>query len=326
MRPAELDKALSHVTPLVDPNLLVGYERADDAAVYRISDDVAIVHTLDFFTPIVDDPYTFGRIAAANSLSDIYAMGARPLMALNIVSFPVSLSADILGEILRGGADTCREAGIAIAGGHTLDGPEPAYGLSVTGLVHPDRIMTNAGAQPNDALILTKPIGSGAITTAMRSGLFSPEQGEQMIRVMMALNKAAADVLVEFSVHACTDITGYGLLGHASEMAFGSGYGWEIHADAVPWIEPALEAIDANAIPGGSQANWIHFSEGMDISSDIPERLVRLLFDAQTSGGLLISVEGREADRVISALLEAGVSCAARIGTVRTDSKRLLVL
>jgi selenide,water dikinase len=326
MRPAELDQALAHMKPLIDPKLLVGYDRADDAAVYQISEDMAIVHTLDFFTPVVDDPYTFGRIAAANSLSDIYAMGAKPLMALNIVSFPSKLPADILGEILRGGADTARDAGIPIAGGHTVDGPEPMYGLSITGLVHPQHILTNSGAKPGDALILTKPLGSGVITTAMRSDILTPEQGEEIIRVMMELNKAAADVMLDFPIHACTDITGYGLLGHATEMAHGSGYGWDIHANKVPWVEPAMKAIEANAIPGGSQINLMHFSVGMEISPKIDDKVVSLLFDAQTSGGLLISIAPSHADQLLSALKKAGVTRAIRIGTVRSDDKRVLVL
>jgi len=326
MRPAELDKALAHMKPLVDPKLIVGYDLADDAAVYLISDDLAIVHTLDFFTPVVDDPYTFGRISAANSLSDVYAMGARPLMALNIVSFPAKLSADILGEILRGGADTAREAGIPIAGGHTIDGPEPAYGLSVTGLVHPKHVLTNAGAKPGDALILTKPLGSGVITTAMRSGILTPHQGEEIVRIMMELNKTAADVMAKFSVHACTDITGYGLLGHATEMAVASGFGWDIHANDVPWVEPAMKAIEANAIPGGSQANRIHFGQGMDISPEVDDGVISLLFDAQTSGGLLICVDPSDATRLLTALKKAGVAYSTRIGTVRVDDKRVLVL
>jgi len=326
MRPAELDKALAHMKPLVDPKLIVGYDRADDAAVYQISEDMAIVHTLDFFTPVVDDPYTFGRISAANSLSDIYAMGARPLMALNIVSFPIKLSADILGEILRGGADTARDAGIPIAGGHTIDGPEPTYGLSVTGLVHPRRVLTNAGAKPGDGLILTKPLGSGVITTAMRSGILTPEDGEQIVQIMIELNKTAAEVMAEFTVHACTDITGYGLLGHATEIALASGHGWEIHASDVPWVEPAMKAIEANAIPGGSQANRIYFGEGMDISPVVDENIISLLFDAQTSGGLLICVDPSHAALLLTALKKAGVGYSTRIGTVRVDNKRVLVL
>jgi selenide,water dikinase len=326
MRPAELDKALAHMKPLIDPKLLVGYDRADDAAVYQISEDTAIVHTLDFFTPVVDDPYTFGRIAAANSLSDIYAMGAKPLMALNIACFPVLLPADILGEILRGGADTARDAGIPIAGGHTVDGPEPMYGLSITGLVHPRHILTNSGAKPGDALILTKPLGSGVITTAMRSDIVTLKQGEEIIRVMMELNKTAADVMVTFPVHACTDITGYGLLGHATELANSSGHGWDIHANEVPWVEPAMKAIEAGAIPGGSQINLMHFSSGMKISPQIDGKVVSLLFDAQTSGGLLISIAPSHADQLLSALKKAGVTQATRIGTVRSDDKRVLVL
>jgi selenide,water dikinase len=326
MRPAELDEALAHMKPLIDPKLLVGYDLSDDAAVYQISDDVAIVHTLDFFTPIVDDPYTFGRIAAANSLSDIYAMGAKPLMALNIASFPSKLPAHLLGEILRGGADTAREAGIPIAGGHTVDGPEPMYGLSITGMVNPNHILTNAGAKPGDELILTKPVGSGVITTAMRSDILMPEQGEEIIRVMTELNRSASEVMVEFPVNACTDITGYGLLGHATEMAKSSGRGWEIHANSVPLVEPAMQAVAANAIPGGSQINLMHFSTGMEISPQIDSKVLSLLFDAQTSGGLLISVPSSDAGRLLSALKEAGVAHATRIGTVLSDNKRVLVL
>jgi selenide,water dikinase len=326
MSPAELDKALAQVKPLLDPKLMVGYDKADDAAVYRISDEVAIVHTLDFFTPVVDDPYTFGCIAAANSLSDIYAMGAEPLMALNIVCFPKTLSMDILGDILRGGADKAREAGIPVAGGHTVDCPEPKYGMAVTGIVHPKKVITNAGAKPGDALILTKPIGSGVITTAMRSGILTTEQGEPMVRIMMELNRKAADVMKQFPVHACTDITGYGLLGHASEMAFASGYGWEIQAQAIPLVEPALEMAAKGAVPGGSQTNLIYFAKEMEISPDVSQEMIALLFDAQTSGGLLISVEGKEANRMLAALHTAGIRCATQIGTVRSDQKRGIIL
>jgi selenide,water dikinase len=325
MSPAELDKALAQVVPYLDPNLLVGYDHSDDAAVYKISDDLAVVHTLDFFTPIVDDPYIFGRIAAANSLSDIYAMGARPLVALNIVSFPSKLPAEVLGDILRGGMDTVRQAGIPIGGGHTLDGPEPAYGLSIAGTVHPDRILTNGGALPGDALILTKPIGSGVITTALRAGLFNTSQAEEMIQVMMELNKVPAEVMANFDIHSCTDITGYGLLGHATEVAIASGYGWEIHANDVPIVEPALEAIEAEAVPGGSQVNLVHFSQDMDISHDIPENLMRLMFDAQTSGGLLVAVDSKDAERLLGALQNANVTRAAIIGTMTFDDRRVLI-
>ena len=325
MNPAELDKALSQITPLVDPKLLVGYDRADDAAVYQISDDVAVVQTLDFFTPVVDDPYTFGRIAAANSLSDVYAMGAKPLMALNIASFPNTLPTEILGDIFRGGADTARDAGIPIAGGHTVEGPEPFYGLSVTGIVHPNRMLTNAGAKPGDALILTKPLGSGVITTALRADRITLAQAENIIQVMMQLNKAAADVIEQYDVNACTDITGYSLLGHASEIAWASGYGWEINAGKVPWVEPALEMAKQGAVPGGSQINRLHFGEGMEIPTGFSEEILWLLFDAQTSGGLLIVVDNNQAGKLVTALKTAGVKAAVQIGEIRNDQKRILI-
>jgi selenide,water dikinase len=325
MNPAELDKALSQITPLIDPKLLVGYDRADDAAVYQISDDTAVVQTLDFFTPVVDDPYTFGRIAATNSLSDVYAMGAKPIMALNIASFPNNLPTEILGDILRGGADTARDANIPIAGGHTIEGPEPFYGLSVTGIVHPKRMWTNAGAKPGDALILTKPLGSGVITTALRADRITPEQGNDIIQVMMQLNKTAADVIEQYHVNACTDITGYGLLGHASEIAWASGVGWNIYAGKIPWVEPALEMAKQGAVPGGSQVNRLHFGESMEIPTGFPEELIWILFDAQTSGGLLISVESDEAEQLITALKTAGVTAAAQIGEMRHDQQRVLL-
>ncbi len=325
MNPAELDKALSQITPLVDPKLLVGYDRADDAAVYQISDDVAVVQTLDFFTPVVDDPYTFGRIAAANSLSDVYAMGAKPLMALNIASHPSKLPTEILGDIFRGGADTARDAGIPIAGGHTVDGPEPFYGLSVTGIVHPKRMLTNAGAKPGDALILTKPLGSGVITTALRADIITLAEAENIIQVMMQLNKAAADVIEQYDVNACTDITGYSLLGHATEIAWASGYGWEIGAAKVPWVEPALEMAKKGAVPGGSQKNRLHFGKGMEIPAGFPEGLLMLLFDAQTSGGLLIVVDSDQADQLVTALKTAGVKAAVQIGEMRNDQQRILL-
>jgi len=243
---------LRQLPPSTDPNLLIGTNTADDAGVYRISADLALVQTVDFFTPVVDDPYWFGAIAATNALSDIYAMGGTPLTALNIAAFPIgTLSLDILAEILRGGADKVREAGATIVGGHTVDDPEPKYGLAVTGLIHPDRILTNAGALPGDALVLTKPLGSGIATTAIKRGMASDELRDSAIALMATLNRAAAEAMLEVGAHAATDVTGFGLLGHLGEMAAGSGLAGTISWRRWVWCRAAAVAIWRHW-PGGS--------------------------------------------------------------------------
>lgn len=292
--------------------MLVGHETSDDAAVYQLSPTEAVVETVDFFTPVVDDPFLFGRIAAANAFSDIWAMGARPLFALNLVGFPVAkLPMDVLGEILRGGADAAAEAGAPILGGHSIDDPEPKYGLAVTGLVHPDRVLRNVGARPGDALVLTKPLGSGIVTTALKRGVADPAVVDRAVAVMAALNRAAGEALAASgAVHALTDVTGFGLLGHALEMARGSDVTLALRAAAVPVLEGVRALAERDVAPGGTRANlaWVEPQTRFDAEVDAAQRLV--LADAQTNGGLLAAVDPARLDPVLAALREVGVQAA----------------
>jgi len=300
-----------------DPAALVGIETRDDAAVYALDADRALVTTADFFTPVVDDPYWFGRIAAANALSDVWAMGARPLFALNLVGWPVqSLSLELLGEVLRGGAEAARLAGISILGGHSIDDPEPKYGLAVTGLVHPARILRNVGARPGDLLVLTKPLGTGIATTALKRQIATGALEERAVEVMAALNRVAGEILAESgAVHALTDVTGYGLLGHAWNMAEGSGVRLRIAAAAVPLLEGVLELAARDVVPGGSRANlaWVapHLRHGEAVSHPLRQ----VLADAQTNGGLLAALEPGAAAAVVAGLRAAGVA-AVEVGAV----------
>jgi selenide,water dikinase len=304
-----------------DPNLLVGSGTSDDSAVYRLNDDIALVQSLDFFPPIVDDPYSFGAIAAANSLSDIYAMGATPLIGLNIVCFPIGLSKDILAAILKGGADKMTEAGAIIAGGHTIDDPEPKYGISVTGLVRPGDQIANVGARPGDRLILTKPIGTGIITTALKAGKGDRELERRTIEVMSALNKSAAESMVAVGVNACTDITGFGLLGHLREMVQGSGVGARISLASVPTIPGLWPLAEDGIAPGGSKRNLDSLRDVVVWEDGLSYEAKIVLADAQTSGGLLISVASDKADDLMSSLADHGVSDARIIGEVLDDPK-----
>jgi selenium donor protein len=256
LRPQELEKILKDIPAGIDPNILIDTRNSDDAAVYRINDTTAIVQTVDFFTPVVDEPYEFGAIAAANALGDIYAMGAKPLFALNIVGFPSNrLPMEVLREILKGAADKADEAGICILGGHTIDDPEPKYGMVVTGTVHPDKIWANSGAKVKDAIILTKPIGTGILTTALKRGLLDNKTKAEVISVMAELNKKAADIIGKYTVHACTDITGFGLIGHLSEVSVASRVNVELFAVRVPVFGETANLAAANIIPGGSVNN-----------------------------------------------------------------------
>lgn len=308
---------LCHLEKPQNPRLLVGIETSDDAGVYLLDEDTALIQTLDFFPPMVDDPYTFGQIAAANSLSDVYAMGGRPLTAMNIVAFPAALLKDgILPEILRGGQDKVKEAGAVLMGGHTIDDPEPKYGLSVTGVVHPDKIWRNVGAKPGDALILTKPLGTGVLATAFRAEMF--DDGWQVaIHSMATLNRVAAETLANFTVNACTDVTGFGLLGHLHEMASGSGVSVAVEHATVPLLPEAAEAANMGLVPAGAYANRGHFGQlGVSIGAQVPENIADLLWDPQTSGGLLISLPATQAGGLLAALHSAGVQNAACIGQV----------
>jgi len=272
------------------PNLLVGLEVSDDAAVYQINDDVAIVQTIDFFTPIVDDPYTYGAIAAANAMSDVYAMGGEVVLALNIACFPANLPPAVITEILRGGAEKVREAGGVVAGGHTVDDPEPKYGLSVMGIVHPQHIATKAGARPGDVLLLTKPIGTGIITTAAKSDVADAAHLQAAIDSMLQLNRIGAPLVSQFDLKAMTDITGFSLLGHAQEMAEHSGVCLRIHADQVPLLPGARDYAENWLFPGGSRRNADHFGQWVKASPQVSEELLMLFYTPETSGGLLISV------------------------------------
>jgi cysteine desulfurase NifS/selenium donor protein len=311
LRPQALEKALANLPPSIDPKALVDASTADDAAVYQLTDALAVVQTVDFFTPIVDEPYWFGAISAANSLSDIYAMGAKPLFALNIVGFPSNrLPLKVLEEILRGAQDKASEAGITILGGHTVDDIEPKYGMAVTGIVHPDRVIRNSTAQVGDVLVLTKPLGMGILATAMKRGLADEATRRKAIRIMATLNKDAAEVMETVEVHACTDITGFGLLGHLHEMATGSGVDVSLQLSAVPILQEARVLAAADIIPGGTLNNLsyveahVRFAEGVSRLDQI------LLADAQTSGGLLISLPEGSLQTLLDGLAARGVTGA----------------
>jgi len=307
---------LRHLPQPSDPNLLLGIGTHDDAAIYRLTDEIALVQTVDVFTPIVDDPFTFGAIAAANALSDVYAKGGRPLLALNIAGFPRRLPLDILAEILRGGAEKAQEAGVMIVGGHTIDDPEPKYGLAVTGLVHPQQFVANAGARPGDVLYLTKPLGIGVITTGIKQDKTPPAVAAEAIRVMSTLNRAASEAMQDVGVHAATDVTGFGLLGHLYEMVKASGVGAQISARAVPVLDGASALAAGGAIAGGTARNLEWLADKVRWAPAIDETLRILLADAQTSGGLLIAVAPERAERLERALSGRGVATNARVGTV----------
>ena len=309
-----------------DPNLLVGFNLADDAGVYRLNEREALVQTVDFFTPIIDDPYTFGAIAAANALSDVYAMGGKPLTALNIACFPANaLAPEVLNQILRGGQSKVAEAGCVLVGGHSVQDPELKYGLAVTGLVHPDRIYTNAGTQPGDRLILSKKLGTGLLANAFKSGRLAEADLAEAVASMLALNKAAAEILPDFAVHACTDVTGFGLLGHAAEMAEGSQVGMTFYAARVPALAHSL-ALAAEGLQGGSLDNQRFLQSKVSVAAGVDPARANLLFDAQTSGGLLIAVAEAEAEALLNALGQNGVEAAALVGEVtRENPGRILV-
>jgi selenide,water dikinase len=285
----DLAHVLRHLPLRSDPNLLAGTNVADDAAVYRLRDDLALIQTVDFFTPIVDDPYAYGQIAAANSLSDVYAMGGRPLTALNIVAFPAkSLQDDVLVAILRGGADKAAEAGVPIVGGHTIDDVEPKYGLAVTGTVHPDRFLTAHGAKPGDRLILTKPVGTGVLSTALKGNAAREEHVTQMVHWMTILNRAASEAMMACGASAATDITGFGLLGHLVELCRASGVAAHIRAATVPMLPGALEMAREGHVPGGTRTNLEYVEPSVAYVGEVDEPMRSVLADPQTSGGLLV--------------------------------------
>ena len=307
---------LRQLPTIDDPNLLVGIATGDDAAVYKMSEDLAIISTVDFFPPIVDDPFKFGEIAATNALSDVYAMGGKPIIALNIVGFPVGLPHEILGRILSGGASKATEAGVLIVGGHTVDDAEPKYGMSVTGVVHPGEQVTNAGAKPGDILVLTKPIGTGIITTAGKQERVSAETLDRAVSIMSELNRKSSEAMVHVGVNACVDVTGFGLLGHLRLIAQGSGVSARVKVSDVPVIEGVLELLEMGIAPGGTHRNLESLDGVVDWHEDITDQTQILLADAQTSGGLLIAVAPEKKDALLEALEDVGVQTRAVIGEI----------
>jgi selenide, water dikinase len=306
------------------PELLVGHETSDDAGVYKLTESIALIQTIDYFTPIVDDPYMFGQIAAANALSDVYAMGGEPKTVLNIVGYPVKkLGPDILAEILRGASDKVKEAGAVTVGGHSIDDQEPKFGLSVTGLAHPDKIWKNVGALPGDVLVLSKPIGVGIMTTGIKRSVVSPEQEQVVTETMALLNKSAAEALKGFTPHAVTDVTGFGLLGHGSEIARGSDVSFEIDLSKVPVLDGTYELAAKGVVPGGSKSNHKWLVDDVDYEDISAEEQI-VLCDAITSGGLLVSLPEAEAGQYVDALKAQGLIHAAVIGKVIEKKDKLI--
>ena len=307
-----------------DENLLVGLDTSDDAAVYKVSDDVAIIQTLDFFTPVVDDPYLFGQIAAANALSDIYAMGGTAKVAMNIVAFPNCLSPSVLGDIMKGGADKVAESGALLIGGHSIQNDVPLYGLSVTGFVHPEKIQKNYGAKEGDILIITKQVGTGIVSTAAKVDMASKEACEEAIKVMTTLNRLPKEIMDNYPVHACTDVTGFGLLGHGIEMAEPSEVSFELYADEIPYVTESMSLAEMGMIPEGAYKNKKYFDSKVDLSG-IKEVYGDLLFDPQTSGGLLYAVEAKYGEEIIKALKGSSLATeVAVIGKVVPKKEKLI--
>ena len=309
---------LADIKVRTDPNLLVGFDKSDDASVYKISGELAIVQTVDFFPPIADDPYTFGQIAAANAMSDIYAMGGEPKLALNVMAVPADMDRDTVHAILRGGYEKVYEAGALITGGHSILDDEPKYGMAVTGFVHPDKIITNSGAKPGDELIFTKPLGSGIMTTAAKAGMASEEGLKYVLSVMTTLNKAARDIMVKYRVHACTDVTGFGLMGHLLEMTQGSGAGAVIDVRGIALVEESLRLAEMGILPEGMYRNR-SFAESSVDGGEVSLAVQDMLYDPQTSGGLLMAVDPTDADALFEEL-EPSVPRAQRIGRIEEYS------
>jgi len=316
--PADLSAVLATLPQPTHPDVLVGTATSDDAGVFRLTPDLALVQTVDFFTPIVDDPFRFGAVAAANALSDVYAMGGEPRTALNIACFPQrGVPMTVLGEILRGGIAKAGEAGVVVLGGHTVIDEEIKFGMAVTGLVHPERFWRNVGARPGDVLVLTKALGTGIVTTAHKHGKASAPDGEAAIASMLSLNAAASRTLREFAVHACTDVTGFSLLGHGFEMAHGSGVRIEIEAARLPALPGARALAAAGELTGGCRRNREWLADRVQLATDVPADLVEIAFDPQTSGGLLAAIPAATSVAAVAALHAAGVEAATIVGTVR---------
>jgi selenide,water dikinase len=327
LSPAALDKVLGKLPRQNDPNVLVGFDHADDAGVYKITPDLAMVQTVDFFTPVVDDPYVFGQIAATNALSDIYAMGGKPVTSLALVCFPEKANLDILERILAGGLSKMVEAGCVVIGGHSIRDQEPKFGYAVTGLIDPKKILANAGAKPGDALIFTKALGTGVISTAIKRGKAEPAWIDAAIQSMTTLNKRGAEVIQqgEFRIHAMTDVTGFSMIGHAREMVLASEVSFRLNADSIPLLPGALECVRAGYIPGGLNNNRDFAECVVEYGDDVPEDLRSLLFDPQTAGGLLISVALEDSARLTQSLNAAGVP-AVQIGEVVSRTKPLIFI
>ena len=326
MGPRALSQVLRQVSFVnTDQNLLVGIETGDDATVYKINDEKALIQSVDFFTPVVDDPYLYGQIAASNALSDIYAMGGKPFLAMNIVGFPECLSKDLLVQILQGGADKVKEAGASMAGGHTVKDDEPKYGLSVTGFVHPDNLLTNSNAKPGDKLILTKPLGTGIIISAIKGGLEDGGIENAAVKSMVELNDKPVEVLKKYKVNACTDITGFGLMGHLTEMVKGSHVEITIDTEEVPIFEGAVDYAQMGLFPEGGYANKENYEEMVSKKMNIDASIEDLLYDPQTSGGLLFSVPGETASDVLIELYSLGVDDAAVIGEVNEGEDGIIL-
>ena len=314
---------MSGLPKTADPNLLVGYDSSDDAAVYKVSDDVAMIQTVDFFPPVVDDPYTFGQIAATNALSDVYAMGGQPTLAMNLLAFPSCLPVEAVGDILAGGASKVVEAGAVIAGGHSIEDQEPKYGLCVTGLVHPSRILTNSGAKEGDILVLTKPLGTGILSTAAKAELLEEGEYKQMVELMTTLNKYAAQAVGPIALSACTDVTGFGLVGHVKEMAEGCGSTIELWAGKIPIVPKALELARDGIIPAGAYRNMDFTANDTLEDSAVPREVLDCLYDPQTAGGLLLSVPEGKLQELLTRLTDAGIPAAA-VGAVVSRREKLV--
>ncbi len=302
-------------------------ERAEDTGVYKLSEELAIVQTLDFFTPIVDDPYIFGQVTAANALSDVYAMGGRPLTAMNIVCFPVeTMDMSVLKEILSGGLDKMREAGVTLVGGHSVEDQELKYGLSVTGIIHPAKVILNTGAEVGDKLLLTKPLGTGIINTALKGGLADEGAVSRAIKCMVTLNRKASELMMEVDVHACTDVSGFGLLGHASEMIEGTDVGMVIYSSSVSLLPDTEGYAQMGLIPAGTIRNRDFRLPMIELATEVSDERLLILFDAQTSGGLLISVPGQEADMLLERMREEGIEEATIIGEITAEPKGKIIV
>ena len=319
-----LSRLLKDLKTHTDPNLIVGFDKSDDASVYVINEDTAIIQTVDFFPPIADDPFLYGQIAAANAISDVYAMGGEPKLALNLLCTMASMKEEWIQEILRGGYNKAYEAGVIISGGHTIEGSEPLYGLAVTGFGHPRKILRNDGAKPGDALILTKPLGTGILTTANKAGMVEEEVMKRLYVQLTTLNKAAAEVMRNFEVHGCTDVTGFGLLGHSYEMAQGSDTTLHLFPDRIPWHPEAYELAEMGFIPAGAYRNR-SFAEAGVYAPNVNRAVMDILFDPQTSGGLLISVSEQDADQLLRELRDA-IPSAAMIGHVSEKEEHAIIL